>query len=191
MLRQIVVCGAVLALTAGGGAMAATPANAPASTASMEHAEIAGVQSVKVTPQEAIKAAEAKVPGHAVSFGYEKTATVNAYQVVMATTNGLETVQIDPQTGAVIGTIPTKPDALAVDGLPQQDISHAKQAKVTLSQAVRSAEQQGQGRALEAGYAMRNGQLAIDVDVARNGAIQAFTVNPQSGHVAQSSSMKG
>ncbi|HSU06371.1 MAG TPA: PepSY domain-containing protein [Acetobacteraceae bacterium] len=177
MYRLIVMCTALTGLMAGG-AMAGPAAG-------YENAEIAGVQAAAVAPEMAIQAAEGKLRGRAVSFGLEKTATVNAYEVTIASNGTLQTVQVDPTTGAVIGVIPAGPDSLAADGLPANAVGRAIQEPVSLATAVRNAQNEGHGRALEAGYAVRHGQMAIDVDVIRDGATHTLTVDSRSGQVAQ------
>lgn len=176
MLRQFMIGGAMLGL------MAAPAFAAPGP--GYESAEIAGVQAAHVTPDAAIQTAENAAHGRAVSFGLEKTAAVNAYEVTVAANGRLQTVQVNPQTGAVIGMVPARPDSLAQDGLPANEIGRAVQAPVTLMQAVQNAENQLHGPALEAGYTVRQGQFGIDVDIVRNGRAETVSVDPTSGQVA-------
>jgi uncharacterized membrane protein YkoI len=104
MVKHFLIGGALLAL------MPAMARAAPATTApqNTEQAEITGVQQARVTPQAAVQAAEARVPGRAVAFGLEETSKVHAYEVTIATQNGLQTVQVDPSSGAVINIMPAR-----------------------------------------------------------------------------------
>lgn len=175
-MKPALLAGA-LSLGATGAAFAA--ANNP------EQGEMAGVQSAQVAPVNAIKAAEAKSGARAVDFGYEKNATTNAYEVTVATGSGLSMMQVDPTTGAISGATAHPANALAGDGLPANDVAKAAAAPIRLDAAVAAAENAGGGRALEANYTVRQGQLSVDVDVLKNGATRAYTVNATTGQVTQ------
>ncbi len=171
--------GAVLAAAMAGVAIAA-----PAPR--YEGAEIAGVQSATITPEAAIQTAEAQGHGRAVSFGLEKTATVDAYEVTIAAAGGtLRVVQVDPHTGVVLGTAAAAADALAADGLPAGAVGSASQSPVALAQAVRTVEQAAHAPALEAGYVLRGGRSLIEVDVVQGSATRTVTVDARDGRTVQ------
>ncbi len=177
--------GTVLAMALVAPALAAPTANAAASA--NEQAETAGVQVARVAPEAAIRAAEAKAGGRAVSFGLEHTATINAYEVLVANSAGaLNRVDVNPTTGAATMAGPASPDAVAADGLPASAIGQAAGAQTPLADAVQSAEAAGQGRALEGGYTLDQGRLAVSVDVVgANGGSRTFGIDAQSGKPIQ------
>ena len=174
-MKAAVAAGLVLAGVAGAGVAAHADQN--------EQAEVAGVRQAAVKPVEAIRTAEQKAGGQALGFGYESDAHTNAYEVTVATKQGLRLVQVDPKSGTVLRVEKQGRNALAGDGLPARDLDKARQAQTALADAVASAEQAGGGRALEAGYAMMHGHLGIDVDVTKQGRIASYSVDPASGKV--------
>ncbi len=166
-------------------ALAAPAANAAPTT--NEQAETAAVQAAHVAPEAAIRAAEAKAGGRAISFGLEHTATLNAYEVLVASSAGaLSKVDVNPTTGAATMAGPAGPNAVAADGLPASAIGQAAGAQTPLADAVQSAEAAGQGRALEGGYTLDQGRLAVSVDVVgANGGSRTFGIDAQSGKPIQ------
>lgn len=56
-------------------------------------------------------------------------------------------------------------------------------SKVTLSQAIATAEQQAGGRAVGAGVDDENGTVRIAVEVASNQGVKTVLIDPQSGQV--------
>lgn len=176
------------AVLAGGMVIGGAAVALAAAPNAAEQAEIAAVQTASVTPTAAIKAAEAHAGGRALGFGYERSATTNAYEVTVATSSGLKLVQVDPANGTVLGSRAQPTNAMAADGLPAGALQQAAAAPTPLASAVSAAEQSAGGRALEANYVLRHGQMSVDVDVAKGGAIQSVSVDPANGHVSQAAS---
>ncbi len=72
--------------------------------------------------------------------------------------------------------------ALAKGGHEEsQDAAALANAKVTLSQAIATAEQQAGGKAISAGVDNENGTVRIAVDVASNQGVKTVLVDPQTG----------
>lgn len=65
----------------------------------------------------------------------------------------------------------------------RSDAAALANAKVTLSQAIATAEQQSGGNAISAGLENQNGIVSISVDVARKQGAETVLVNPQTGQV--------
>ncbi len=150
-----------------------------------EQAEIGGVRIAGVAPANAIRTAQQNAGGRALSFGYEVDGTTNAYEITVSTDKGLQMVQVDPQSGKVLSTRPQDKGALQADGLPASEVDRAGAAKTDLATAVESVEQMTGGRALEAGYAVAQGKLGVDVDIAREGRIASFIVDASDGKVTR------
>lgn len=186
-MRVNMKCWATRVALAGGMVLGGTAVALAAPNAS-EKAEISAVQTASVTPTAAIKAAEAHAGGQALGFGYERDATSNSYEVTVATPSGLKLVQVDPANGNVLGTKAQAANVMAGDGLPASALQQAAAAPASLASAVSAAEQAAGGRALEANYALHNGHMSVDVDVAKGGAIRSVFVDPANGHVSQTAS---
>ena len=110
-------------------------------------------------------------------------AQMNGYEITVSSPHGLKVVEIDPQSGNILAVKSTSSNALAADGLPKSGFRQAEQAKTGLADAVAAAEKDAGHPALEAGYVMRSGQLTVDVDIASNGKVASYRVNPSSGNV--------
>ncbi len=73
--------------------------------------------------------------------------------------------------------------AFAEERADEGDAAALANAKVSLSQAIATAEQQAGGKAVEAGVDDENGTVRIAVRVASNQGVRTVLVDPQSGQV--------
>ncbi len=147
-----------------------------ANTATDESAEIASVMAAKTSPADAVRAAEASAGGHAVAMGLERKGNRAAYyEVLVNAPGGLEEVRLDPASGAVQGA--TKVGTSALEDLKPNQLGQATAAQVTLAEAIRTAEQATGGRALEAGYTIRDGRAVGVVEVATKTGLRRVSVN--------------
>lgn len=169
---------AVLALGAAGGA--ALAAQDGRHERRGEHggrengAETAALLAARTSPADAIRAAEAKVGGHAARLGFEDRNGALSYEVIVATANGLTKVNVDLASGAASPS----PERVGRAGAP------APSTAVGLADAVAAAEQAaGGGRATDAVAVTANGQPAFDVRVAKAGGAQQVTVSGADGRV--------
>jgi uncharacterized membrane protein YkoI len=80
-------------------------------------------------------------------------------------------------TGTLAGT------ALAAGNNEAQEATALQGAKVSLSQAIATAEQQTGGKAFDAGVDNENGATRIAVETNGPRGVQTVTVDPQSGQV--------
>jgi len=71
---------------------------------------------------------------------------------------------------------------------PDQEATALQSAKISLSQAVASAEQQTGGRAYDAGVAVKGGQTRIVVETNGPKGVQTVAIDAQSGQVVDSHS---
>lgn len=154
-----------------------------ASPASDESAEVAAVMAAKTSPVDAVRAAEASAGGRAVSMGLEaQGSAASYYEVLVSSPNGLQEVRLDPATGAVQGA--TKAGTKALEDLKAGQVDQATSAPVTLGQAITAAEQAAGGRALEAGYTIRDGQPVCTVEVITKDGVRQVSVNATNAKVA-------
>lgn len=84
--------------------------------------------------------------------------------------------------GAVAGT------AMAADRDGDQEAKALQGAKVSLTQAIATAEQQTGGRAYDAGVDVKDGQTRIVVETNGPKGVQTVAVDAQSGQVVASHS---
>lgn len=147
-----------------------------ASATTDESAEIASVLQAKTGPAAAVRAAEASAGGRAVSMGLEQQGNAAAfYEVLVASHGGLQEIRLDPASGAVQGTTPA--NAHALETLQPSQLGQATAAPVTLADAIGAAEHAAGGRALEAGYTIRQGHPVVDVEVATKEGLRQVSVD--------------
>ena len=94
-------------LSSAAGAWAAGPNTA-------EQAEITAVQSASARPLRSARR-RTHAGGRALSFGYEKNASTNGYEVTVSASSGLSLVQVDP-TDRCSGRRRSPRNAIAKDG---------------------------------------------------------------------------
>jgi len=73
--------------------------------------------------------------------------------------------------------------ALAAGSDENQEATALQNAKVTLTQAIATAEQQTGGKAFDAGVDIKDAQTRIAVETNGPKGVQTVTVDAQSGHV--------
>ena len=83
----------------------------------------------------------------------------------------------------ILGAVP----ALAAEHEGQAEINALQNATVSLTDAIHTAEQQINGKAIDAGIGNQNGNLRYEVEILKNGAVQKVTVDAQSGQVVTAS----
>jgi uncharacterized membrane protein YkoI len=176
---------ALVLSTAGGAALAAQNGQHEQRGRNGERengAEIAAVLAARITPVDAIRAAEARVSGRAMRLGLENRNGALSYEVIVATANGPTKVNVD----AASGTASPSSERVGRAGAP------APAATIGLADAVAAAEQAvGGGRATEASPVTANGQPAFDVRVAKPGEARRVTVSGADGHALMVATANG
>ncbi len=84
---------------------------------------------------------------------------------------------------AIVGALP----AFAAEHGAQAETAALQKAKVSLTDAIRVAEQQVNGKAVDAGAESHKGSLRYEVEVLNGGSIRKVTVDGQSGQVVATS----
>ncbi|HYZ35021.1 MAG TPA: PepSY domain-containing protein [Crenalkalicoccus sp.] len=138
--------------------------------------ETAAVLAARITPADAIRAAEARAGGRATEFGIENRNGALSYEVIVATATGATKLNVDPTTGAA--TPSTEQVRRAGSPTPVSTVG--------LAAAVAAAEQAaGGGRTTEADPVTVNGQPAFQVHVASAAEAKRVTVSGANGQVLQ------
>lgn len=155
----------MLATLAGSLALGATMATiARAGSPSDDAATAQAFGAATISLAEAIRTAEAAGQGQVVGAEFEIKDGTPVYDVTTQTGTSEIDHRIDPATGAILASTP---DAEKADGDDEddeaQELTALQGAKVSLLQAVATAEAQG-GKALAAEYDRDDAALAIKVE---------------------------
>ncbi|WP_165943429.1 PepSY domain-containing protein [Roseicella aquatilis] len=171
----------VLAFIAAGG-IASAAQNGPRRGEGENAAEIAAVLGARISPAEAVAAAEHAANGRAVKLSIEDEGGVRLYEVRVAAGNRMFTVKIDPSTGAVRATEADGLVARLLDREDRSELAALQRAPTTLGQAITAAERAaGGGRAVEAAWEGEDAALGYEVEVTRDGAITRVLVDASTG----------
>lgn len=188
MNKSIAALGAAAFLLVSPPAVAApnrTTAQAGSET-STEHenkAELQAFGKVQVPITQAIQAAEQHSHGKALDASFEDRNGKPAYRVKTYKSGSVWEGAVDANTGKVTGQGKTTPES-KLDAEDKAELVAFKGAKVSLTDAVRTAEQKDGGKAIDAGLEARNGGVAYELELVKSGAISTATVDPQSGKLA-------
>lgn len=187
-MKAISAALATLLLTAAPAAFAAntdTAANPTAAENDGGHesaAQIKAFEGVQVSLPEAIAAAEKHTGGKALEASFEDRNGRPAYAVKTYGNDAVWSGMVDAKTGQVIGQGKTTP-ASALDQEDKAELTALNSARTTLSAAVRSAERQHGGKAIDAGLEQSDGRVAYELRLVRNGQVQRAAVDPATGRM--------
>ena len=133
------------------------------------------VAQAKISPAQAIAAAEAKAGGKATGIDLKHKNGATYYKVETRQGKQEHKLEIDAQSGQVLNS-KTKTEK---DAPPQ--------AKISLQQAIAAAEAKVGGKAIEADLEHEKGSVVYDVEVlAANGTKHDVKVNADNGQVISS-----
>ena len=133
-----------------------------------------------------ITIAEEERSGRAISVSPQKHRPYR-YEVRFAGADHQDVtiVEIDVKKNRAIST--RKPGLLEkLLGYGKSDVRLALLSKLTLAEAIRSAEQKIPGRAFKAAFRNQNGHAAYEIDVAHDGHEERITVDATSGRIDSS-----
>lgn len=163
-------------------AVVTLPALASAAATPGPNAEKA-LQAAKITLAQAIATVEKQTSGKITHAVFEDQSGKDGYVVTAYTAGKMETLWVDPQSGAATVVAQPSPDEAAVATQDQADMPALNSGKATLSQAVAMAEQHDGGRAYDASLQKHNGLIAINVDVLKDGKLSSVWVDPSAGKI--------
>lgn len=139
--------------------------------------EAAATLRAKVSPIRAIELVQNKTHGHVYGMGMEVSRGKSWYEVQVDVNGKPMVARIDPAKGRWLGMSSAR-------GEDAEGMNTLRGSKVSLVQAIRSAETVGHGRAMEAGPYGAGASAHYDVDIAKKGgAISHFSVDANSGRV--------
>ena len=151
----------------------------------VSQADISAFQNAKIGVAQAINSAEQKAGGgKAIDAAFQANGGTPGYQVKVFNNDQMWEGTVDANTGKVVGQAKTTPKS-QLDQEDQAEVSALGNAQTTLKDAVMKAEQQSGGKAISAGLEQRNGKTAYEIQIVKNGAVQAMNVDPQTGQVTQ------
>ena len=99
----------------------------------------------------------------------------------------IRTMAIPAALAAFVVLGPMAGFAVAAEHEDRAETSALQHAKVSLTDAIRTAEQRVNGKAIDAGLDHQNGNLRYEVEVLKDGAVQKMMVDAQSGQVMTAS----
>ncbi|WP_165455671.1 PepSY domain-containing protein [Paracoccus subflavus] len=165
------------------GGMGATLAYAGNHDAS---AKVQALSTAKVTLADAIRTAEAA--GQGIVTGAEFDATKDGTYFDVTTQNGTTEIdhRIDPMTGAILASTPNvEKDDGDSNADEAQELAAIQGAKVSLLQAISTAEGQG-AKVMGIEYETEDGTLGIELQTAdTSGAVSESMVNAATGAAIQ------
>jgi uncharacterized membrane protein YkoI len=183
-----------LALLWGAPARAADPPAAPAqgSETTPEQPDLATVLAafakVKTGLIDAVTAGEKEAGGgKAVDATFDPTGTSPVYRVTVYRNNTLWEGFFDADSGKSTG----KTNNIAETELEDQEkkeLSGITSAKNSMLDAIKAAEKEGGGKAIDAGIEEHDGKMWYQVAVVKSGAVQPILVDPATGQAKPAAS---
>ena len=148
-------------------------------------AELAAFQNVKISLTQAITTAEQHAGGgKVIDVSFEEKGGTPAYRAKIYHNNSVWEGLIDANTGNIVG----QPTSISENRLDQEDKAELRAlqtAKVTLAEAVKAAEQQGNGKAIDAGLEEHNGTVVYDIEIVQNGTVHRVMVDTKTGQITR------
>ena len=144
---------------------------------------VSAFEKAKITIANAISIAERHGSGGKtidVVFDLNKGAPV--YKVKTYQNNAVWEGMIDAQSGKVVGSGTTTPEA-KLDQEDKAELAGLQKATTTLAQAVKAAETYDTGKAMSAGLEETNGKIVYEVTVVKSGSARKLVVDPNSGQI--------
>ena len=148
--------------------------------------EITAALSSKTSITQAITSAEQQTGGRAIKVGLEDHDGGYIYKVkVITKDDNTSEVSVDPVSGKMLSTETEGLISRVFDRDERADAAKLKDAQTTLAAAIATAEQQGGGRAIEAGYENENGRVQFQVAVAKDHTVQDVKIDTATGKVVK------
>jgi uncharacterized membrane protein YkoI len=161
----------------------ATVAVGQAATATAPINEVKAAAQSKITLEQALAIATKAVKGDVISADYDQEdRTVNGYYDIKIITNNSEhEVKVNANTGKVI-----KGDVERLDKEDLAEYTTMKQAKVSLNQAIKKANQTIKGTVLEAEFDMDFGKPVYKIEIGKGNQIHKVVIDSMNGNITRS-----
>ncbi len=168
-------------------ALAAGPGGTETQNAPMgEHAsmaELSAFQNVKIPLPQAISTGIQHVgSGKGMDVSFESKGGTPAYRTKVYHNHSVWEGLIDANNGQVIGQGTTVSES-RLDREDKAELAGLNNAKTTLAEAVKTAEQHAGGKAIDAGIEERGGRVAYEIQVVKSGGIHQVSVDPATGRI--------
>jgi len=158
-------------------------ASVSASQAATSMSEIAAASQSKVSLEQALTLANKAVKGDIISvdFDQEDRAENSHYDIKMIANNNEQEVRVNANTGKV-----TKDETERLDKEDLAEYNTMKQAKVSLSQAIKNANKTLKGTVLEAEFDMDFGKLVYKIEIGKGNQVHKVVVDSMTGKITSS-----
>ena len=161
----------------------ATISVAQAATPAVKVSEAVAAAQSKISLEQAIAIGNKTIKGDLVSAEFDQNSYSKGgrYEVKFIANNTEYKIRIDADTGKVLSA---KQDQL--DREDMAEYKAMKQAKVSLNQAMEKATQNINGKIIEAGFDVDNGNSVYEIKVAKGNQIHKIVINSMTGKVISS-----
>ena len=164
-------------------ASSATISVAQAATPAVKVSEAVAAAQSKISLEQAIAIGNKTIKGDLVSAEFDQKgySAGGKYDVKFIANNTEYKIRIDADTGKVLSA---KQDQL--DREDMAEYKAMKQAKVSLNQAMEKATQNINGKIIEAGFDVDNGNSVYEIKVAKGNQIHKMVIDSVTGKVVSS-----
>ena len=154
-----------------------------ASQAATSMSEIAAASQNKISLEQALTLANKAVKGDIISvdFDQEDRAENSHYDIKMIANNNEQEVRVNANTGKV-----TKDETERLDKEDLAEYNTMKQAKVSLSQAIKNANKTLKGTVLEAEFDMDFGKPVYKIEIGKGNQVHKVIVDSMTGKITSS-----
>ena len=161
----------------------ATISVAQAATPAVKVSEAVAAAQSKISLEQAIAIGNKTIKGDLVSAEFDRKgySAGGKYDVKFIANNTEYKIRIDADTGKVLSA---KQDQL--DREDMAEYKAMKQAKVSLNQAMEKATQNINGKIIEAGFDVDNGNSVYEIKVAKGNQIHKIVINSMTGDIISS-----
>ncbi|MER2162876.1 MAG: PepSY domain-containing protein [Psychrobacter alimentarius] len=158
-------------------------ASVSASQAATSMSEIAAASQSKISLEQALTLANKAVKGDIISvdFDQEDRAENSHYDIKMIANNNEQEVRVNTNTGKV-----TKDETERLDKEDLAEYNTMKQAKVSLSQAIKNANKTLKGTVLEAEFDMDFGKPVYKIEIGKGNQVHKVVVDSMTGKITSS-----
>ncbi|WP_257011720.1 PepSY domain-containing protein [Psychrobacter sp. JB193] len=158
-------------------------ASVSASQAATSMSEIAAASQSKISLEQALTLANKAVKGDIISvdFDQEDRAENSHYDIKMIANNNEQEVRVNANTGKV-----TKDETERLDKEDLAEYNIMKQAKVSLSQAIKNANKTLKGTVLEAEFDMDFGKPVYKIEIGKGNQVHKVVVDSMTGKITSS-----
>lgn len=145
--------------------------------------EVTAASQSKIGLEQALTLANKAVKGDIISadFDQEDRAENSHYDIKIITNNNEQEVEVNASTGKV-----TKGDIERLDREDMAEYTAMKQAKVSLTQAIKKANQTLKGTVLEAEFDMDFGKPVYKVEIGKGNQVHKVVVDSMTGKITRS-----